>query len=446
MKKAFGIVVAMAVLAVLAPAAFGAVTLHLDAASIGQADGTPVNAWGSLTQGTASRQPLYSTTGIGGLPSVTFDGLTSGDGDALVGAGLNVAAVTIYAVVNPTAGGSLRGLVSNGSDGLNIRLDDNTTYIGPSNSQNSGDFTNDSGVLRIDDALQTPLGSGSFVLGSPHIVTAMSAGSPTYGNFMVGSPRTSGGSWTTRYWQGDIAEIIVLDNIPTRAEHNAQMSALATKYGITLASSAKPGFVIPNLLGNDLTDLGNDGVPANYNPPTTLGGFDAEFSSTDEPGFGGGEFSFNVFDNALGGTGKWCCNDPGANGHQLDAAIVNVPHYLTHFTLTSSNDSPGRDPSVFSIEGSMDGVNFDVLFSYDGLLGPLWSARNQTLLFEAGVDFTRPLLPYKVFRYNVLDTVTSSHALAEIEYFGDPTPEPCTLVLLGLGSLGLWRKRRRARA
>ncbi|NQT52569.1 hypothetical protein HQ576_10985, partial [bacterium] len=275
MKKAFGIVVAMAALAVLAPAAFGAVTLHLDAASIGQADGTPVNAWGGLTQGTASKQPLYSTTGIGGLPSVTFDGVAGlANGDALLGSGLNVAARTIYAVVNPTAGGNFRGLVANNSDQLNLRLRDNTTYYGPSNAQNSGDFTGagGTGVLRIDGTLQTPLDTGSFVLGSPHIVTASSAVLQNYANFLVGNSRLTTGPWETRYWQGDIAEIIVYDNVLTRSEHEAQLSALGTKYGITVSLGTKPGFVIPGLLGGDLTDPENDGVPANYNPPTTLGG------------------------------------------------------------------------------------------------------------------------------------------------------------------------------
>jgi hypothetical protein len=51
-----------------------------------------------------------------------------------------------------------------------------------------------------------------------------------------------------------------------------------------------------SLLGNDLTDLGDDGDETAYSPPD-LAGFDADFFSSDEPGFGGGEFAFNVFDN-----------------------------------------------------------------------------------------------------------------------------------------------------
>lgn len=55
------------------------------------------------------------------------------------------------------------------------------------------------------------------------------------------------------------------------------------------------------LLGGDLTDPEDDGQPdANE-------GYNATFTSSEEPGFGGGENAFNVFDNQLGpGNAKWC--------------------------------------------------------------------------------------------------------------------------------------------
>ncbi|NQT52167.1 PEP-CTERM sorting domain-containing protein [bacterium] len=444
MKKAFGIVVAMAALAVLAPAAFGAVTLHLDAASIGQADATPVNAWGSLTQADPNKQPLYTVTGIGGLPSVTFDGVGSlANGDALLGSALNVAARTIYAVVNPTAGGGLRGLVANNNDQLNVRLRDNTTYTGPSNFQDGNDFTGagGTGMLRIDGLAQTPVGTGSFVLGSPHIVTATSAGAQNYANFLVGNSRLTTGPWETRYWQGDIAEIIVHDTVLNKTQHEAQLSALGTKYGI--AVSLLPGTILGTgasaLLGGDLTDPENDGLPdadVNYN---------AIFTSTNRPFFGAPEGSFNVFDNRTGGgDDKWCCDDVDADGHQLTAEFVS-PWLLTHFTVTSSNDSPQRDPRTWEIQGSNDGVNFTTIFSYSDPTTSLWTARQQVMLFQAGVDFVLPADYFRYFRYSVTAT-GGGHALGELEYFGIMTPEPGTLTLLGLGGLGLLRRRRRARA
>ncbi len=56
-----------------------------------------------------------------------------------------------------------------------------------------------------------------------------------------------------------------------------------------------------SLLGGDLTDPEDDGLP------DADEGYDAIFTSSEEPGFGGGEFAFNVFDNQLGGgNAKWC--------------------------------------------------------------------------------------------------------------------------------------------
>ncbi len=56
-----------------------------------------------------------------------------------------------------------------------------------------------------------------------------------------------------------------------------------------------------SLLGGDLTDPEDDG------DPEVDKGYNAIFSANEEPGFGGGEFAFNVFDNRLGpGNDKWC--------------------------------------------------------------------------------------------------------------------------------------------
>ncbi len=56
-----------------------------------------------------------------------------------------------------------------------------------------------------------------------------------------------------------------------------------------------------SLLGGDLTDPENDG-----NPEADVG-YNAKFTSSEEPGFAGGENAFNVFDNQLGGgNAKWC--------------------------------------------------------------------------------------------------------------------------------------------
>ena len=56
-----------------------------------------------------------------------------------------------------------------------------------------------------------------------------------------------------------------------------------------------------SLIGGDLTDPEDDGQP------DADQGYNAKFSASNEPGFGGGENAFNVFDNQLGGgNAKWC--------------------------------------------------------------------------------------------------------------------------------------------
>ena len=102
-----------------------------------------------------------------------------------------------------------------------------------------------------------------------------------------------------------------------------------------------------SLLGGDLTDPEDDGEPEADK------GYDAKFSANDEPGFGGGEFAFNVFDNRLGPSNdKWCCGRGGGipkEGLHVTAEF-DEPYALTHFTVSSANDVPPRDPN--SVGGS----------------------------------------------------------------------------------------------
>jgi hypothetical protein len=157
------------------------------------------------------------------------------------------------------------------------------------------------------------------------------------------------------------------------------------------------------LLGGDLTDPENDGDPeadVNYN---------AGFRSNNEPGFAGGEFSYNVFDNEVGGGNmKWCCGPAGGipeGGLWIEAALEGRAT-LTHFTVSSANDTPERDPIHWLIEGSNDGVNYTTIYEYDGL-SP-WTARNEVALFTAPLDFPEQDVAYQIFRFNTLDTVFNS--------------------------------------
>ena len=172
------------------------------------------------------------------------------------------------------------------------------------------------------------------------------------------------------------------------------------------------------LLGGDLTDPEDDGEPDEDE------GYNATFSSNEEPGFGGGEFSFNVFDNLLGPINdKWCC---GKGGGIPDEGLWVMAEFeeqyaLTHFTVSSANDVPARDPTVWEVQGSNDGKKFDTIFAHDGK--SFWDQRLQVVLFEAGEDYDKQKTGYRFFRHVTFDTASNPNGayfqIGEIEFFGD---------------------------
>jgi len=181
------------------------------------------------------------------------------------------------------------------------------------------------------------------------------------------------------------------------------------------------GIGTASLLGGDLTDPENDGDETAYNPPVDFGGFDAEFFSSDEPGFGGGEFAYNVFDNLVGPSNdKWCC---GTMFPQIVGAKFAQPFVLTHFTVTSGNDTDDRRPRVWTVDGSQDGLTWETIFSQNDPSAPLWDAHNQVIRFDSGPDFPAQSVAYTQFRVNVTATGATTGAffqINEIEFFGRP--------------------------
>ena len=177
------------------------------------------------------------------------------------------------------------------------------------------------------------------------------------------------------------------------------------------------------LLGGDLTDPEDDGSP------DADEGYNATFTSNEEPGFGGGEFSFNVFDNALGGgNAKWCCGRGGGipeEGLHVTAEFDKA-YALTHFTLSSANDVPGRDPTEWEVQGSNDGEDFTTIYAQDG--DSVWDQRLQVVRFDAGEDFEVQTTGYRFFRHVTFNTALNPNGahfqLGEIEYFGDDSATP----------------------
>ena len=173
-----------------------------------------------------------------------------------------------------------------------------------------------------------------------------------------------------------------------------------------------------SLLGGDLTDPEDDGNPEADD------GYNAIFTANEEPGFAGGEFAFNVFDNTLGpGNAKWCCGVGGGipdEGLHVTAEFEDI-YALTHFTVSSANDVPGRDPTVWEVQGSNDGEEFTTIFSHDG--DSFWDQRLQVVLFEAGEDYDVQKEGYRFFRHVTFDTALNPGGayfqIGEIEFFGD---------------------------
>jgi hypothetical protein len=217
----------------------------------------------------------------------------------------------------------------------------------------------------------------------------------------------------------------------------------ALLFGACLLAASAQAVVIRGtgtsaLVGHDLTDPEDNGLPetdVNYN---------ASFRSSIEPGFGGGEYAFNVFDNRLGGgNDKWCCD---LNGW-VEAQFAK-PYVLTSFTASSANDGGYRDSDWWRILGSNDGVNYTAIFEYhrEGV-SPWGETRLQVNQYFAGADYTAPAA-YSIFRYQTLSVVydNSMHQLGELEFFGTEVPEPASLSLFALGAVALAARRRNKRS
>lgn len=203
------------------------------------------------------------------------------------------------------------------------------------------------------------------------------------------------------------------------------------------------------LIGNDLTDLGNDGDPENDV------GYDAIFAASHEPGFGSlnqdaasagaGESAFNVFDNILGpGNDKWCCGDPigiSEDEPMWVSAQFPVAYRLTNFTVSSANDADGRDPIHWAIQGSNDGQSYTDIYVYQDDFGP-WVERLEVIEFRAGDDFPVQTEAYSHFRMATFDTLNFQNGdaayfqVGEIEFFGESDQEIPPIFVGGQSTIG----------
>lgn len=187
-----------------------------------------------------------------------------------------------------------------------------------------------------------------------------------------------------------------------------------------------------SLIGGDLTDPENDGdkLAGPEDPSWNWKSID----SNNEPGFEGGEFSYNVFDNKLeGGNGKWCCDDATEEAPKNITVEFAEPVRLTYFTVSSANDTPDRDPLSWQIQGSNDGATFEPIFVQDNDESQWGDVRHQVNKYT----LTSPAKPYTFIRWECTRTSGPLFQIAEIEYFGEFGLGAPKIELLGTGTAAL---------
>ena len=173
------------------------------------------------------------------------------------------------------------------------------------------------------------------------------------------------------------------------------------------------------LIGGDLTDPENNGVDGsntNWNWTSILASVENYWSS---------EGAYNVFDNKVGSTDdKWCCG----GSPQWIYVKFSQAYVLTHFTITSGNDVPSRDPDIWRIQGSNNGTDWTDIFVYNNDGVSPFSDRYQVIRYNGnGDDFATPAA-YSYFRYYVSSQISgSSHQINELEFFGDADSTAPTL-------------------
>ena len=241
--------------------------IWLDAHSLGFLDGSPVGSWSDLSgngatfvQGASLRQPIYTVSGVSGLPSLTFDGIN----DVLVGPAmpsLETNNFTYFMVYDRT---------TTTSDMLiNVKYASNPTkyrtYM--NNAQTtiiSAQYSPTINWVRYTD----PIGASFFSLhATPTTITTYNQGTlamtktatntvpTTHQNITLGNKSTIGTG--TYVYTGQISEVIVFNSILNPLQRILVENYLGAKYGMTIPTDHY-AYDATHKFG--LIALANDGV------------------------------------------------------------------------------------------------------------------------------------------------------------------------------------------
>jgi len=270
--------------------------LWLDAGSLAtQADGSAVVTWSDLsgngrhvTQGDSARRPLFDTAGIGGRPSVDFDG----SNDRLLRNGANISGREIFAVVVTDSNSGFDTVLSRAADSLSLRANNSAYVVG-----NGNDFPY-SGGLRQNNVVTL-----TKTIGEEVILHADAGAVKTFTNFMVGDQNQH-----NRYWDGDIAEIIIFDRALTTGERSTIGTYLAEKYSIDALYPATP---LPNEVNDPTLWWDADSLKGLTNSEAVATWSD--MSGNDNHGTAASAGSGLYYTNAI--NGKPVIRFDGANNH-----------------------------------------------------------------------------------------------------------------------------------
>ncbi|MBN1126011.1 MAG: discoidin domain-containing protein [Sedimentisphaerales bacterium] len=90
-------------------------------------------------------------------------------------------------------------------------------------------------------------------------------------------------------------------------------------------------------------------------------------------------------------------------------------YVVTSYAITSGNDADGRDPDNWTLQGSNDGTNWDILDTKTSSAGS-WTARNQTVAFDLSSNTTA----YRMYKLDITkarDPSLNILQLSEVELF-----------------------------
>lgn len=195
----------------------------------GVSDGAAVSAWPALTGGqdlaqpTSGSQPTYAASGIGGRPAVRWPSTSSTAHMVVSTLAVLSQPVTIAVVCKPSDTTNMHAVHVNEElqinsskwtlyGGANLIATDNATAVA---QVVTGTYNGGSSLLHVNGAQQAS-GAG----GGVGTVATLNLG------------RHSNG---TRYWRGDIAEVLMYSLALSAGQRSQLHSYVQDRYGITVA-------------------------------------------------------------------------------------------------------------------------------------------------------------------------------------------------------------------